>query len=129
MKSFGLYTESWLLYVALGLLLLFLLDLKTRYWKFEFRAGLLSLIAAAAFTPQAVTNSDSYAPLLLNSLLNAEIQGVDSIYQGLLTLSIVWVIIFTMALSVRHFILANRKVEKIDTEMDNKTNTTQTNNT
>lgn len=109
MKDFALYIESWMVYIALGLLLLFLIDLKARGWRFGLRIGILSFIAAGIFTPQTVINSDTYAPLILNCLLNAEIEGVTAIYEGLITLTIVWAIIFTVSLGIRHLFLAKRK--------------------
>jgi len=108
MYPFDLYPQAWALYIALGLLLLFLLDLKLKKYAFKWRIGVLSLIAVGAFTPQQVLNADSLAPMILTSLLNAEVEGVSAIYQGLLTLLLLWGILFASILAIRHFIEAKK---------------------
>jgi len=109
MNGFDFYPQAWALYIALGIILLFMIDLKLRKFGFKLRVGLLSLFAVGAFTPQSVTDSDSLAPLVLTSLLNAETNGISAIYKGLLTLVITWGIVFTLALAIKHFIDAKSR--------------------
>lgn len=109
MHSFDLYPQAWILYIILGITLLFVVDLKLRNWRFAFRAGLLSFMAVGAFTPQTVTDTTLYAPLFLTSLLNAEVEGVTAIYQGLFTLVITWGIVLALTLAIKHFIDAKQK--------------------
>ncbi len=113
MQGFDFYAQAWVVYILLGVLFLFLIDLKLRKMRFSVRAGILSLLAVGAFTPQTVPDAESLAPLIITSLLNAEIEGVNAIYQGLITLGIVWGIVFTIALASKHLIDAQK----------NKTNT------
>ena len=108
METFALYPQAWLAYIVSGLALLFLLDLKLRKLNFKLRAGLLSLIAVGAFTPQTVSDADTMAPLILTSVLNAEVDGVNAIYEGLITLLIVWGIAFAVSLALKHFIDARK---------------------
>ncbi|MDH5434857.1 MAG: hypothetical protein OEY19_13015 [Gammaproteobacteria bacterium] len=106
MQSFNYYTEAWSLYIVLGLILIFLLDLKLKKTNFYLRVGVHTLIAAFAFTPQTVGDTEFYAPMLLVSLFDAEIEGVTAIYQGLITLLLVWGVSFALILTVRHLINA-----------------------
>ncbi|TQV87489.1 hypothetical protein [Aliikangiella coralliicola] len=108
METFALYPQAWLAYVALGLALLFMLDLKLRKTNFKLRAGILSLIAVGAFTPQTVADADTMAPLILTSVLNAEMVGASAIYKGLVTLLIVWGIVFAASLAFKYFIDAKK---------------------
>lgn len=108
MQSFNLYPQAWAVYIILGVALLFLLDLKLRKLGFKRRVAILSLIAVGAFTPQTVADADSLAPLILTSLFNAELEGLVAIYKGLLTLVIIWGIVFASVLAIRHFIGAAR---------------------
>ena len=112
MESFNLYPQAWALYIVLGLVLLFLLDLKLRKFGFKTRVAVLSLIAVGAFTPEMVQDAHSYAPLILTSLFNAEIDGVGAIYKGLTTLLIIWGIIFASSLAIRHFVGAKQSANK-----------------
>ena len=116
MQGFDLYPQAWALYVALGLVLLFVLDLKIRKLGFKTRVGLLSIFAVGAFTPQTVSDSDSLAPLIITSLLNAEVEGITAIYKGLVTLVIIWGIVFALALAVKHFVDAKSKKTHPPTE-------------
>ena len=108
MQSFDLYPQAWAVYIGLGLVLLYLLDLKLKQSNFIVRVSLLCLIAVGAFTPDTVRDADSLAPLVLTSLLNAEVDGISAIYQGLLKLIIIWGILVATILAVRHFVLAKQ---------------------
>ncbi|MET1253845.1 hypothetical protein [Aliikangiella maris] len=108
MQSFDLYPQAWIAYIVLGLILLFLVDLKMRKAPFALRAGFVSLLATGAFTPQQVRDADSYAPMVLNTILNAEVDGVGAIYEGLTLLLLVWGIIFATLLAIRYFIEARK---------------------
>lgn len=110
MQGFDLYPQAWALYIALGLTFLFVIDLKLRKLNFYWRLGILSLLAVGAFTPQTVTDSDSLAPVIIASLLDAEVEGASAIYHGLITLGITWGILFAIILAVRHFI-SGKKAE------------------
>lgn len=112
MQSFDLYPQAWAVYIALGLLLLYLLDLKLRNVGFKRRVSILSLIAVGAFTPQTVTDADSFAPLILTSLFNAEVVGISAIYQGLITLLAVWGITFALILAIRHSLFSKKKEQQ-----------------
>ncbi len=109
MNQLQLYPEAWIVYILLGLVLLFLLDLKLRKRPFSLRAGLLSLIAVLAFTPEVATDAETFAPKVITSLLNAETQGIVTFYQGLMTLTIIWGIVFTIVLAIRYWLLARKK--------------------
>jgi len=112
MEQFDLYPQAWAVYILLGLALLFMLDLKLRKTGFKRRASVLTLIATGAFTPHIVSGGDSYAPMILTSLLDAEVQGSGAILQGLLTLVIIWGILLASILAIRHFVQANRNSSK-----------------
>lgn len=116
MNGFDFYTEAWAIYIIAGLVLLFLFDLKLRKLGFKWRTGILSFIGVCAFTPQLVKDADSYAPLIITSLLNAETDGISEIYSGLITLAITWGIIFAIILAIKHFIDA----KKINVSSDHK---------
>lgn len=115
MQSFDLYPQAWAVYLLLGIALLWLIDFKVKRWGFRIRAALLSLIAVGAFTPQQVTESDSYAPLILTSLFNAEVEGVSAIYQGLTTLVIIWGIVLSITFAIHHFFGAKNNSKESDT--------------
>ena len=108
MNQFDLYPQAWAVYILLGLALLFLLDLNLRRTGFKRRVGILSFIAAGAFTPQTVVGSKSLAPMILTSLFNAEVEGVSAIIQGLVSLIAVWGIVFATILALRPFVKANQ---------------------
>ena len=108
MDQFDLYPQAWTIYILLGVALIFVLDLKLRKTGFKRRVAILSLIATGAFTPHTVTEGDSLAPLILTSLLDAEIQGSSAIIQGLITLLIIWGILFASILAIRHFLQASK---------------------
>jgi hypothetical protein len=114
MQQFALYTQAWALYLVLGLVLLFLVDLKLRHTGFKRRVALLSLLAVGAFTPQTVLDADTLAPLILTMLLNAEVQGLPPIIEGLITLVIAWGLVFFSCLAVRQLLrsLSTNKVVK-----------------
>lgn len=109
MEQFDLYPQAWAVYIILGIILLFVLDLKLSKTGFKRRVGILSLIATGAFTPHTVSGGDSLAPLIVTSLLDAEVEGSGAILQGLLTLIIVWGIVFASSLAIRHFVQAGKK--------------------
>ena len=112
MAQFDLYPQAWIVYVLLGVALLFVLDLKLKKFGFKRRVAVLSFIATGAFTPHTVTNADSLAPLILTSLLDAEIKGSSALFEGFITLLIIWGIIFASALAIRHFIRASNKTKE-----------------
>ena len=104
MQTFDYYGMAWLIYSGLGLCLLLLIAYKMKKASWNFKFGLLSLIAVGAFTPAMVLNAKTYAPLILTSLLNAEVQGVNAIFTGLIKLAVIWGIIFFTVLAIRHFL-------------------------
>ena len=125
MEQFDLYPQAWTVYIILGLALLFMLDLKLRKTGFKRRVAVLSLIATGAFTPHTVTGGDSLAPMILTSLLDAEVQGSGAIIQGLLTLVIIWGIIFASCLAIRHFVQAYKNKSKTSNATTEETETTK----
>lgn len=108
MTGFDLYPQAWALYIGLGIALLFLVDYKLKTKGFKIRVGVLSLLAVGAFTPQTVTDADSLAPMIITSILNAEMVGISAIYKALVTMAIIWGIIFASALAIKHFVEAKR---------------------
>jgi hypothetical protein len=112
MQQFDLYPQAWAVYILLGIALLFMLDLKLRKTGFKRRVAILSLIATGAFTPDTVTDANSFAPIILTSLLDAEVQGSGAIIQGLITLLIIWGIIFASTLAIRHLFQASKSKQK-----------------
>lgn len=120
MQEFNLYPQAWAVYIVLGIILLYLVDLKLRHSSFKLRAGILNLLAVGAFTPQTVVDADSLAPLVINCLLTAEIEGPVAIYKGILTLLIIWGILFTATLAIRHFVQATFMISKKPQDMASK---------
>ena len=112
MEQFDLYPQAWAVYILLGIALLFILDLKLRKTGFKRRIAVLCLIATGAFTPHTITDGDSFAPMILTSLLDAEVQGSGAIVEGLVTLLIIWGILFASILAIRHFVQANKNKAK-----------------
>lgn len=108
MQSFDLYPQAWAIYIVLGLILLFLIDLKLKHTNFIVRIAVFYFIGVCAFTPQIVSESTSYAPLFLISLFNAEVEGVTTIYKGLITLGIIWSVLFFSTLGIKHFIQGHK---------------------
>lgn len=108
MNSPNLYPLAWTVYIVLGLLLLFLLNLKLRNKNYALRAGLFCLIAVFAFTPETVEDSVQLAPMILTSLFNAETHGLEALVKGLLTLLAIWGICFSSLLGLRHLINASK---------------------
>ncbi len=108
MQTFELYSEAWIFYIALGCTLLALIAYKMRASSWNLRFVILSLLAVGAFTPDTVANADTYAPLILTALLNAETEGSSAIINGLVKLIIIWGIVLTSTLAVRHFWLAKK---------------------
>ncbi len=120
MASFDLYPQAWALYIVLGLVFLYLLDVKLRRYSFKTRVAVLSLIAVGAFTPEMVREAESYAPLILTSLFNAELDGVGTLYKGLTTLLILWGIVFALVLAIRHIIGATKEKKSISKSQTNE---------
>ncbi len=114
MHSFDLYPQAWALYIVLGLGLLYMIDLKLRKRGFVTRTAVLSLIAVGAFTPSSVNDTGSQAPLVLNMLFKAEVEGLAPLYEGLTTLVIIWGILLALAFSIRHFYGATK--DQVSTE-------------
>jgi hypothetical protein len=120
MQTFDLYAEAWWLYIGLGLLLLVLIgyQIRTRSWTLKF--SILSLLAVGAFTPGLVANANTYAPLVLTSLLNAETEGSSAIISGLIKLLVIWGIVLTSGLAARHFWLAKRRPTELSSTEQNQ---------
>jgi hypothetical protein len=112
MSGFDYYPQAWAIYIVLGIALLWLIDLKLRKRSFNLRVGVLCFIAIVAFTPQTISESDSLAPLIITSLLNAETEGVSAIYKSLVTLLSTWGIVFFLILAGKHFLDAKKQKEK-----------------
>ena len=111
MQTFELYSAAWLFYLGLGILLLALITYKIKNSSWHLKFAVISFIAVGAFTPDMVTNAQTYAPLVISALLKAEIEGVSAIISGLIKLLIIWGIVFFSALALRHF-WQTRKKEK-----------------
>jgi membrane-bound ClpP family serine protease len=109
MSGFDLYPQAWVVYILLGIILLFMLDLKLKKLPFAARVSILALIAVGAFTPQTVSDANSLAPMILTTLLNAEVEGVKVIYKSFTTLIIIWGIVVAAILAGKHFYDAKRK--------------------
>ena len=99
METFNLYVEAWAAYFGLGLLLLGLIYYKIRDRSGYLKFGLISFLAVGAFTPSFVGEGKTFAPLVINSLLNAEIEGSGAILSGFFQLVIVWAIVCLIALA------------------------------
>jgi len=114
MQTFELYGVAWFLYLLLGIALLVLVNLKTKQLSWNKRFALLSFLAVGALTPDIVVNSDTYAPLIVTSLLNAEVEGVSAIISGFIKLFIIWGIVFFSLLAIHHFWLAKNKTKQAE---------------
>ncbi len=113
-ETFELYSTAWLVYLGLGIFLLLLIAYKIRrlHWLVQFI--LLSFLAVGAFTPDLVKDSNTYAPLVITSLLDAEVEGVSAVISGLLKLLMIWGIVIFTVLAGRHFWLARYSKQKSD---------------
>ncbi len=109
MQTFELYDAAWFAYLGLGILLLALINYKIKNLSWHFKFGLISFIAVGAFTPDMVTNAQTYAPLVISALLKAEVEGSSAIISGLIKLVIIWGIVFFSGLSLRHFWQTRKK--------------------
>jgi hypothetical protein len=109
MQTFELYGTAWVVYLLLGIALLALIGFKIKQLSWSFQFGILSFLAVGAFTPAIVSSSNTYAPLVITALLNAEVEGSSAIVSGLIQLVIVWGIIFFAGLAIRHFWFARSK--------------------
>ncbi len=103
MQTFELYGVAWLVYLTLGLALLALITYKIKNLSWHVKFGIISFLAVGALTPDTVTNAETYAPLVITALLNAEVEGSSAIINGLIQLFIIWGIVFFSALAFRHF--------------------------
>ena len=111
MQTFELYGVAWLVYLILGSLLLALVSYQIKGLTWHMKFGIISFLAVGAFTPDTVVNAETFAPLVITALLNAEIEGSSAIVSGLLRLVIIWGIVFFAALAVRHFWRARNQQE------------------
>lgn len=111
MQSFELYGEAWLTYLGLGIVLLALITYKIKDLSWNLKFGLISFIAVGAFTPDMVTNAETYAPLVISALLKAEIEGSSAIISGLIKLVIIWGIVFFSGLALRHFLQTRKNLK------------------
>jgi hypothetical protein len=118
MNQLQLYPEALAVYILLGIVMLFLLDYKLRKRAFILRVGLLSLVGVLAFTPEMVMNAENYAPKVVMSVLNIEKLGITALTEGLITLAIIWGIVFFSILAVRHWLLGRRKVTAVVEESE-----------
>ena len=103
MQTFELYGTAWLLYLGLGIIFLALVTYKVKDLSWHVKFGIISFLAVGAFTPDTVINAETYAPLVITALLNAEVEGSGSIVSGLIKLMIIWGIVFFSALAFRHY--------------------------
>lgn len=109
MQTFELYGVAWLVYLVLGIALLALISYKTKNLNWNLKFGIISFLAVGAFTPDMVANAETYAPLVITALLNAEVEGSSAIIGGLTRLFIVWGIVFFATLALRHFWRARKQ--------------------
>jgi len=109
MQTFELYGIAWLVYLVLGILLLALIGYKIRAFSWRVKFGILSFLAVGSLTPDLVSNAQTYAPLMITALLRAEVEGASAIISGLIKLVIVWGIVFSSALGIRHFWQARKQ--------------------
>jgi hypothetical protein len=109
MQTFELYGTAWAVYIVLGICLLGLIYYGTRNSRWQTRYAIISFLAVGAFTPDTITSSDTFAPLVISALLKAEVEGSTAIVNGLTKLLILWGIVFFCSLAVRHFWFANKK--------------------
>ncbi len=109
MQTFELYGVAWLVYFVLGLALLALIAFKVKNLSWPIKFAILSFLAVGALTPDTVTNSETYAPLVITALLKAEVEGSKAIISGLVQLVIIWGIIYFIGMSIRHFLTTRAK--------------------
>jgi len=115
MQTFELYGVAWLVYFILGLGLLALVAYKVQNLSWPVKFAIISFLAVGALTPDLVysstlANAETYAPLVITALLNAEVEGSKAIVSGLVQLTIIWGIIFFIGMSIRHFLKSRAKV-------------------
>lgn len=111
MQTFELYGTGWLVYIGLGICLLALVGFKIQKLSWNVKFAIISLLAVGAFTPDMVANAQTYAPLVISALLKAETEGSEALINGLIKLVIIWGIILSSALAIRHFWLARNRTE------------------
>ena len=121
MQTFELYGLAWFVYLLLGAGLLFLVYIKIKNWQWNKMVALLSFLAVGAFTPATVLNAETYAPLVITAILNAETEGVSAIISGLVRLVIIWGIIFFSSMGIRHFWLTKSKSTDQASDENSKT--------
>jgi len=114
MQTFELYGAAWLVYFVLGLAFLALVSYKVKNLAWPFKFAIISFLAVGALTPDlvssdSVANAETYAPLVITSLLNAEVEGSKAIISGLVQLVIIWGIVFFIGMSIRHFLATRAK--------------------
>lgn len=111
MQTFELYGTAWAIYFALGLALMALVAIKTRKLHWNIKFSIISLLAVGAFTPDVVSNAETYAPLIITALLNAETEGASAIVGALIKLFAIWGISVFSFLAIRHFWMAKKPIE------------------
>ena len=104
MQTFELYGVAWLVYAIFGLAFLALVTYKIKNLSWPVKYAIISFLAVGALTPDTVTNAETYAPLVITSLLNAEVEGSKAIISGLVQLTIIWGIIYFIGMSLRHYL-------------------------
>ena len=108
MQTFELYGAAWLIYLSCGILFLAMIAFKVKNLSWHLKFGIISFLAVGSLTPDMVANAETYAPLVITSLLNAEVEGSSAIIEGLIQLLIIWGIIFFSGLALRHFLQARK---------------------
>jgi len=114
MHTFEFYGAAWLVYLGLGLIFLALVTYKVKNLSWHLKFGIISFLAVGAFTPDTVVDAETYAPLVITALLNAEVEGSAAITSGLIQLMIIWGIVFFSALAFRHYWRTYKKQKSKD---------------
>ena len=112
MQTFELYGTAWLVYLGLGVALIAMIAYMIKNFSWNIKFAIISFLAVGAFTPDIVANAETYAPLVITALLNAETAGSSAIISGLIKLLIIWGIVFFTSLATRHFWLAKKTTEQ-----------------
>lgn len=93
-EPFALYETTWWTYIGCGVLLLALVAWRIRSWPFYAQSGLLTLLAAGAFSFTQVPNADSLAPAAIAFILELENEGNEGELAMLTLLASVWLVLF-----------------------------------
>jgi hypothetical protein len=105
---FDFYYLAWLIYSLSGLFLLGLVAYKIRrfFWSIQFL--ILSFLFLGIFTPDIIVHSKIYAPLVITTLLNVEVEGFKAITHSLIRFSIFWGIFLPIGFGLRYFLKPSR---------------------